>query len=187
VTTSDIHGAAPRCSFISTAGEVFTWLDVRVFLEALAANEAENRREPPEIGQLGIEQIPTLLHIRSPKAALNFVAVDAMGRGPSSLVSQYCARQHNPDLGELAGLRVDLDRAAVLLDDNVMTDRKAKSCALSRRFGGEEWIKHLFLHVGRNACTIISNPDLHLLAKVLGASLFTHLVYSAIVWRGTAS
>jgi hypothetical protein len=77
LATSDIHGAAPRCSFISIAGEVFTWLDVRVFLEALAANEVENRREPPEIGQLGIEQIPTLLHIRSPKAALNFVAVDA--------------------------------------------------------------------------------------------------------------
>ena len=36
------------------------------------------------------------------------------------------ARQNDPDFGEFARLRIDLDRAAMLLDDDVVADGKAK-------------------------------------------------------------
>ena len=36
------------------------------------------------------------------------------------------ARQDDPDFRELTGLRLDLDRAAMLLNDDVVTDGQAK-------------------------------------------------------------
>src|SRR5262249_48164806 len=43
------------------------------------------------------------------------------------------AGQSNDDLGELAGLRVDLDRATMLLDDDVVTDGEPEPGSLSGR------------------------------------------------------
>src|SRR5262245_43252394 len=48
------------------------------------------------------------------------------------------ARQNHPDFGELARLSVHLDGAAMLLDDNVVTDREAKAGAFSGRLCRKE-------------------------------------------------
>jgi altronate dehydratase len=48
------------------------------------------------------------------------------------------AQQSDADLGELSGRRVNLNRPAMLLDDNVVADREAKTGALSGRLCGEE-------------------------------------------------
>src|SRR5262245_44391488 len=53
------------------------------------------------------------------------------------------ARQNHPDLREFAGLGIHLDRAAVLLDDDIVADGKAKTGALSGWFRREEWVEHL--------------------------------------------
>ena len=39
----------------------------------------------------------------------------------------------------------------MLLDDDVMTDREAKTGALASRLGRKEGIEHLFLYLGGNA------------------------------------
>src|SRR5215831_12544374 len=56
----------------------------------------------------------------------------------------------------------------MLLDDDVMADRKAKARALAGRLGGEERIEHLFPDLRRNPNTIIPDPDLHPVAEALG-------------------
>ena len=42
-------------------------------------------------------------------------------------------RQKDPEFGELAGLRVNLYRPGMLLDDDVVTDGEAEPSALLRR------------------------------------------------------
>src|SRR6516165_74191 len=90
------------------------------------------------------------------------------------------ARQDNPDLGKCTGLCIDLDCARVLFHDDVVTDREAKARTFSRRLGREERFKHLFLHVRRNACAVIPNPDLHMIAKVFGRGGQSRLVAAII-------
>ena len=41
-------------------------------------------------------------------------------------------RQYNRELGELARLRVDLNRTAMLLDDDVVTEGKAETGSFAR-------------------------------------------------------
>ena len=71
------------------------------------------------------------------------------------------ARQNDPKFGELAGFRVDLDRAGMLFDDNIVTDGEAKAGSFADRLGGEERIEHPFFHLGWNAGAVVANPDLH--------------------------
>src|SRR5262245_20841386 len=80
------------------------------------------------------------------------------------------AWQNNPDFGELARLCIDFDRTSVLLDDYVVADRQAKAGAFPRRLGREEWLKHLFLHVGRNTGAVIADPNFHTITKAFGRS-----------------
>src|SRR5262245_51413439 len=80
------------------------------------------------------------------------------------------ARQDDPDLSELARLCIDVDRACVLLDDNVVAHGEAKAGALSGGFGREERVKHLFLHVRRNTGAVVAKPDLHAITNVFGRS-----------------
>ena len=101
------------------------------------------------------------------------------GHGPA-LDEHSDARQDNPDFGELAGLRLDLDRAAMLLDDDVVADREAKPGTFSGRLGREERIEHLLLHLGRNAGAVVADPDFHAVAKVLGRGGKGRLVVAAI-------
>jgi hypothetical protein len=76
------------------------------------------------------------------------------------------ARQSNDDFGELAGLRIDLDRAAMLFDNDIVTYRKAEAGTFSRWFGRKEGIEHFVFDLGRNASSIVANPDLHSVAKL---------------------
>jgi hypothetical protein len=95
------------------------------------------------------------------------------------------AWQDNPDLGKCTRLCIELDCARVLFHDDVVTDREAKARAFSRRFGCEERFNHLFFHVRQNACAVIPNPDLHLIAKVFGRGRQSWLVV-AIIGLGLA-
>src|SRR6478735_11685954 len=63
---------------------------------------------------------------------------------------------------------MDLDLSAVLLDDDIVRHRQSKPCSLAGRLRREEGIKHLFLHLGRNADAIVADADLHGAAEVLG-------------------
>src|ERR1700760_2062126 len=76
------------------------------------------------------------------------------------------ARQRNPELGKAAGFGLDVDAAAVLLDDDVVTDRQAQARALAGRLGREERVEHLFLDLGCNAGPVIANTDFNLFAEV---------------------
>ena len=69
---------------------------------------------------------------------------------------------------------------AMLLDDDVVTDGKAKARAFSGRLGREERIEHLFLHIGRNAGAVVADADFHAVAEVLGRGSQGGLVVAAI-------
>src|SRR5215469_14272953 len=89
---------------------------------------------------------------------------------PSPLFCYSCclARQNDPEFGELARSRLDLNRPTMLRDNDVVTDRQAKASALAGWLGGEERIEHLLPDFGRNAGTIVAYPNLHSVAKVFG-------------------
>ena len=54
----------------------------------------------------------------------------------------------------------DLERPAMLLDDNVVAKREAESSAFAGRLGGEERIEHFRLHLVRNAGAVVADGDL---------------------------
>src|SRR6478735_8573133 len=88
-----------------------------------------------------------------------------------------------PDFRELAGLRIDLNRPAMLLHDDVVTDGEAESSAFPSRFGREKWIEHLFLHARRNATTIVADRYLNTVAKAFGSGSKGRLVVAAVCFR----
>src|SRR5262245_1508400 len=90
------------------------------------------------------------------------------------------ARQDNPDLSELTRLRIDLDGARVLFHDDIVTDRKPKARAFSRRLGREERLEHLFFHVRCDAGAIIADNDFDTVAKVSGRGHKSRLILAAI-------
>jgi hypothetical protein len=57
-------------------------------------------------------------------------------------------RQNDPKFGELARLRIDLDRPAMLLDDDVVTNGQAKSSPFISRLCRKKRIEQLLLHFG---------------------------------------
>src|ERR1700738_4454357 len=69
------------------------------------------------------------------------------------------ARQCNDELSKCAGLSVDIDLAAMLLDNDIMCHRQAEPCPFPGWFGGEEGIEHLRSHFGRDAGAVVANPD----------------------------
>src|SRR5262249_23412629 len=89
-------------------------------------------------------------------------------------------RQNDPDLGKFSGLCLDLDHAGVLLDDDVVADREAKTGALPARLGGEERIEHLVFHLGRYAGAVVADPDFHTITKVFRRSSDGRLVLAVI-------
>src|SRR5262245_4061242 len=56
------------------------------------------------------------------------------------------ARQNDPDFCELARPSVDLDRAAMPLHNDVVTDGEPEPGAFSSGFCGEERVEHLLFH-----------------------------------------
>ena len=59
----------------------------------------------------------------------------------------------------------------MLLDNNIMADREAKTGAFSGRFGREKRVEHFFFHVRRDASAVVTNTDFHTIAKVFGRGL----------------
>jgi len=56
----------------------------------------------------------------------------------------------------------------MLLDDDVITQRKAEAGSLAGGLRRKERIEHLVLHLGRNAGAVIAYPDLYAVAEVFG-------------------
>jgi len=77
-------------------------------------------------------------------------------------------------------LRIDLDRAAMLLDDDVVTDRKAEASTFSSWLGREERIEHFFFHIRGDASAVITNGNLDTVAAVLGHCRQGGLVVAAV-------
>ena len=69
----------------------------------------------------------------------------------------------------------------MLLDDDVVADRQAKSRALAGGLGREERIEHLFLHLGRNAGAVVADRDFDPVAEILGRRSKGRLIVAAIV------
>jgi hypothetical protein len=67
----------------------------------------------------------------------------------------------------------------MLFDDDVVADRETKPGALSGRFGGEERVEHLVLHLKRNTSAVVADPYFHTIAKVFGRDSKDRLVVAA--------
>src|SRR5262245_6069151 len=93
---------------------------------------------------------------------------DVPGRLRAFREQGSCAWKSHPYFRELARLCIDLDRPAMLLDDDIVADGKAKAGALSGRLGCEERVEHLVLHLGWNSGAVVADPDFNLIAKAAG-------------------
>jgi hypothetical protein len=112
--------------------------------------------------------------------AAGIVAPDRTGSRPFG--EEHCrTRQNNRELGELARLRIHLDGAAMLLDNDVVADGDTKAGPLASRLRREEWIEYLFLHLKRNTSAIVANPDFHTVAEVPGGRYKGWLVVASIL------
>src|SRR6516164_2058079 len=87
---------------------------------------------------------------------------------PLALGNAVVARQSDDELGKYARLSLDVDPAAVLLNNDVMCHRQAEPCPFPGWFGGKEGIEHLRSHLGRDAGTVVANPDFDRFAEVPG-------------------
>src|SRR5262249_21211978 len=82
-----------------------------------------------------------------------------------------CAGQADHELGELAEGAVDLDRAAMLLRDDVIADREAETGAFTGRLGRKERLEQFVAIFGRNAGAVVAHSDLDLVAEITGCNL----------------
>src|SRR5215468_2032073 len=92
---------------------------------------------------------------------------------PSSSASDISGKTHvawqqYDDLGELAGFSLDIDPAAILLDNNVMRHRKPEPRSFTRRLGRKKGFEHLLSHVGRDAGAVVADVYFNSLAKIPG-------------------
>ena len=76
-------------------------------------------------------------------------------------------RQVDCELCKVALSAVDRDRAAMLLRDNVITDREPEPRTLASRLRREERLEQLVAKFGCNPNTIVAHPDLDRVAKIL--------------------
>ena len=137
----------------------------------------ELHREPA-----GAEVAPELLAKQHLDVRFVVDHEDEQGHACPPDLGERCgaARQHDAELGELAGLRLDLDRAGMLLHDDVVAERQAKPGAFAGRLGREEGIEHLLLHLRRNAGAVVADPDLDAVAEVPGRGRQRRLVGAVV-------
>src|SRR5262249_57658414 len=64
----------------------------------------------------------------------------------------------------------------MLLDDDVGSDGKPEARLLCGGFCREEWIEHLLLHVRRNTAAVVADPNLNVIAEILGCGSKNRLV-----------
>ena len=82
-----------------------------------------------------------------------------LGRAPA-------ARQAYGELGEGPRLALDLDRAAMLLGDDVVADRQAEPRPFAGWLGREKGLEQLGADLGLNARPVVAHPDLDRLAEI---------------------
>ena len=75
-------------------------------------------------------------------------------------------RQADREFGELADPAVDLDRAAMLLGDDVPADRQAEPGALAGRLCRKERLKQFVPDLGWDAGAVVADADLDCLAEI---------------------
>src|SRR5215471_13223718 len=71
----------------------------------------------------------------------------------------------------------------MLLDDDVVANGKAKARALSGGLGREEWVEHLFLHVGRDAGAVVADRDFDSITEVSSDCRESGLIATAVSLR----
>src|ERR1019366_6575316 len=71
----------------------------------------------------------------------------------------------------------------MLLDDDIIAQRKAETSSLAGGLRRKERIEHLFLYLGRNAGAVVANPDFDGVAEVLGGGGKRGLVAASIRFR----
>src|SRR6516164_3062834 len=81
------------------------------------------------------------------------------------------SRQPHRELGEVADLAVDRDRAAVLLGYDLVANRQPKPGALASRLGREEGLEQLVPVFQGNADAVVAHPDLDAFAELAGRNL----------------
>ena len=77
-------------------------------------------------------------------------------RSPGLIRRRTRARENDPKFGELAGLRIDLYRPAMLLDDDVVTNGQAEPGPFTGRLGRKERVEQLFLHLRRDTSAVVA-------------------------------
>jgi hypothetical protein len=101
-------------------------------------------------------------------------------RSPDLLKGFTRARQNDPKFGEFAGLRIDLNRPTMLLDDDVVTDRQAQPSPFTGGLCRKERVEQLLLHLGRDAGAVVAYPDFDAVAEALGRGNQCGLVIAPI-------
>src|SRR5215831_18733005 len=81
------------------------------------------------------------------------------------------SRQPHRELGEVADLAIDGDRAAVLLGYDLVAYRQAEPCTFAGRLGREEGLEQLLPVLRRNANAIVAHPDFDAFAELAGSDL----------------
>jgi len=105
--------------------------------------QSENRRtsSPSKKHQTGLMLLRPSWFFRSTIATNRLVTLWRERHSLRRLCCYYRpagARQPDRELAQLADPAVDLDRAAVLLGDDVPADRETEACPFARRLGREE-------------------------------------------------
>ena len=77
-------------------------------------------------------------------------------------------RQYDLELGELARLRIYFDRTAMLLHDDVVTERKAETGPFTGGLRRKEGVEQLVSYLSRDAGAVVPYPDLHAVTEVFG-------------------
>src|SRR6185312_7783247 len=90
-------------------------------------------------------------------------------------------RQYNGELGKFAGERIDIDRATMLFDDDVVAHRQSQPGAFAGRLGRKERVEHLFLHVRRYARAVVADSDLDMVSATFCRCAHDRLERSAAV------
>ena len=99
-------------------------------------------------------------------------AVQQIGRWPAGVVECVVLpsarpRQYDPEFGELSGLCLDLDRAAMLFYDDVVTHRQPKSGAFARRLGREKRVEYFLFDLVRNSGAVVANANFDFVTEIL--------------------
>src|SRR6516225_4724215 len=81
------------------------------------------------------------------------------------------ARQAHRKLSIGALFAVDIDRAAMLLGNDVPADRETEPRPFAGRLGREERLKQLVPDFERDAGTVVAHPDLDRVLQIAGRHL----------------